>query len=184
MKARLAVPALVALLLVGLPGAARASCAEEPTDSPYAFTGTVLSVDADGRLAHVRRDDGTRVDVRGGPDLGDGTFTSVDRQFAEGGRYEFHPRNGSSPFQDDACTATQQLSGPSPAPVEPHEDLLPAWMPVDEQAGPVGYAVVVGAGLLLIATGTAAFAFMSRRSSGGRAKSRLSSAERTSSTSA
>ena len=183
MRARLAVPALVTLLLVGLPGTAHASCAEAPTDSPYAFTGTVLSVDADGRLAQVRRDDGSRVDVRGGPVLREGLATSVDRTFTEGGRYEFHPRNASSPFQDDACTATQQLSGPRPAPVEPRDDRLPAWIAIDEQAGLGGYAVGAAAGLLVLAAVTAALAFMSRRSSGGRAKSRLSSAERTSSTS-
>jgi hypothetical protein len=183
MRARLAVPAVVAFLLLGMPGAAHASCAEPPTDSPYAFTGTVLSVNADGRLAHVRRDDGNRVDVHGGPTLRDDVGTSVDRHFAAGGRYEFHPRNASSPFQDDACTATRQLSGPSPAPVEPHDDRLPDWLPIDEQAGPSGYAIGVAAGLLVLAAVTAAFAFMSRRSSGGRAKRRLSSAERTSSTS-
>jgi hypothetical protein len=165
MKARCAGPALVVLLMLGMPGAAHASCAGPASDSPYAFTGTVLSVDADGRLAHVVGDDGTRVDAQGGPELRHGVATSVDRHFTEGARYEFHPLNGSSPFQDDACTATQQLSWPTSA-------------PVDEQAGASGYAVVV-AGLLVLA----ALAFMSRRSSGGRAKSRLSSAERTSSTS-
>ena len=144
---------VVVVLAAGLAavGPARASCAGSPADSPNAFTGTVLEVEKDGRVAHVVLDSGRRVVVHGSPELGGRTATSVDRHFVAGARYEFHPFNDSSPFQDNACTATRQLAGPTPEPVEPNEDRLPGWLPVDEQAGPAGYAMV-GGGLLLLAT--------------------------------
>jgi len=152
---------LVLLLLV--PSAAQASCAAAPTASPHAFVGTVDSVDKDGRLAQVVLDDGRRVIVHGSPELGDHTATSVDRRYALGGRYEFHPLNASSPFQDNACTATRQLAGPSPRPLEPAQDRLPGWLPVDEQAGPVGYAVGVAALVVGLAAVTAAVLRIRRR---------------------
>ena len=73
MRALLAVSALVALLMLGNPTAASASCAEEPTDSPYAFTGTVISVEGEGRLARVVLDNGNRVEVHGSSDPRSGT---------------------------------------------------------------------------------------------------------------
>ena len=124
---------------LALAGPAQASCAGPPTDSPYAFTGTVVEVDNSGRVATVVLDDGSEVVVQGGPDLGGSAATSVDRHYTLGGRYEFHPHNAKSPYEDDACTATQQLSGPTAGPVEPARDRLPGWVPVDEQAGPLGY---------------------------------------------
>lgn len=150
-----ALPRVAATVVLGLAvtlalaGPARASCAGPPTDSPYAFTGTVVEVEKDGRVAHVVLDNGRTVVVQGSPELRDGTATSVDRRFAAGARYEFHPFNDTSPFQDNACSATRQLAGPTPGPVEPNEDRLPGWLPVDEQAGPVGYAVV---GAVVVAT--------------------------------
>ena len=140
-----------AALPVLVPSAAQASCAAPALASPNAFVGTVNSVEKDGRVAQVVLDDGRRVTVHGSPELGDNTATSVDRRYAVGARYEFHPLNASSPYQDNACTATRQLSGPSPRPVEPAEDRLPGWLPVDEQAGPLGYALVATALVLVLA---------------------------------
>ena len=133
---------------VSVTGPARASCAGPPTDSPYAFTGTVVEVDKDGRVAHVILDRGDTVVIHGSPAIGDHTATSVDRRFAAGARYEFHPFNDTSPFSDNACSATRQLSGPAPEPIQQTEDLLPGWLPVDEQAGPIGYAALAAMGLV------------------------------------
>lgn len=136
---------------VALAGPAQASCAGPPTDSPHAFTGTVIEVDDNGRVATVVQDDGSEVVVQGGPDLGGSAVTSVDRHYTMGGRYEFHPLNAKSPYEDNACTATRQLAGPTATPVEPTRDRLPGWLPVDEQAGPVGYAAVGGMLVMAIA---------------------------------
>lgn len=129
-------------MALSVAGPAQASCAEAPADSPFAFTGTVVAVADRDRVATVRLDDGSEVVVHGGPDLGGSSGTSLDRRYVLDGRYEFHPRNASSPYADDACTATRQLAGPTADPVEPARDRLPGWLPVDEQAGPLGYAVV------------------------------------------
>lgn len=143
------VAAVAASLLLAAP-AAHASCAGPPKPSPHAFVGTVIEAEADGRVATVVRDDGARVEVHGSPTPHDGAVTSVDRRFAVGGRYEFHPVNARSPFEDNACTATRQLAGPTPPPPDPARDRLPAWLPVDEQSGPLGYAALAGsAGLAL-----------------------------------
>lgn len=133
---------IIAAAVVVLHGPAQASCALPPQPSPYSFTGTVVSVDDDGRVAHVRTDAGRRVVVLGAGDPGSDARTSVDRRFAVGGRYEFHPVNSRSPFQDNACTATRQLSGPEADAADGEHDRLPGWLPVDEDAGPVGYAVL------------------------------------------
>lgn len=137
------VAAAAAPLLLAAP-AAHASCAGPPEPSPHAFVGTVIDVEAGGRIATVVRDDGTRVEIHGSPTPHDGAVTSVDRRFAAGGRYEFHPENARSPFEDNACTATRQLAGPTPPPPHPARDRLPAWLPVDEQSGPLGYAALAG----------------------------------------
>ena len=64
------------------------------------------------RIATVRTDDGRTVEVRGGSSR---SVSPVDRIYKPGGRYEFHPLDASSPFQDNACTATRLLSvGPVP----------------------------------------------------------------------
>lgn len=133
-------------------GPAAASCASSPEDSPYAFTGTVVAVQKAGRVATVVLDDGSKVDVQGSPELGDNVATSVDRRYALGGRYEFHPYNDRSPFQDNACSATRQISGPEPAArAYGSGDRLPAWLPIDERQGPVGYALLAVPVVLLIA---------------------------------
>jgi len=135
-------------VMLAFPVPAVASCAAPPMDSPYAFVGTVVEVKKDGRVATVVIDTGDTVVVHGSPELGDHTATSVDRRFALGGRYEFHPINATSPYQDNACTATRQLAGPTPTPVEPARDRLPGWLPVDEQDGPIGYAALAAMGLV------------------------------------
>jgi hypothetical protein len=107
------------LLLTGLiaPGA-YAWCAQaEP--SPYAFVGTVIDTKKQDRIATVITDSGRQVKVVGTPDGSwfSRSFTSVDRRYALGGRYEFHPINADSPYRDDRCTATHQLAGPRLRPV-------------------------------------------------------------------
>lgn len=127
--------------MLGAPPAA-ASCATAPVPSPYAFVGTVIATSQGDRVVQVVTDDGATVTVRGTT----GSFTSVDRRYALGGRYEFHPLNDESPYSDNSCTATRQLSGPSLSamPPEVSRGVLPEWLPVDEQAGPVGYLLFFG----------------------------------------
>ena len=47
-------------------------------------------------------------------------------------------------YRDNRCTATQQLAGPSLRPLESTKEFLPDWLPVDEQAGFVGYLMFFG----------------------------------------
>lgn len=100
---------LAAVAVVGLAAPASASCAGSPAPSRYAFTGVVTATANGGRVATVRADSGQTVTVVGTPDKGSGA-TSVDRQYVVGARYEFHPLNGESPYQDNACTATRQIA--------------------------------------------------------------------------
>ena len=124
---------------------AAASCAtDSPAPSPNAFVGTVIATSEAGRVAEVVLDDGATVIVEGTEDTSwfSSSRSSVDRRYALGGRYEFHPVNDASPYADNSCTATRQISGPplSAFPDEPlDEQRLPGWLPVDEQAGPLGY---------------------------------------------
>lgn len=96
------------IALTGAPAAA--SCAGPPQDSTHAFTGTVTALRWEGRLATVVTEAGDTVEVRGTPG-GAHSVTSVDREFQLGARYEFHPENGASPYQDNACTATHKIAG-------------------------------------------------------------------------
>lgn len=137
-----------------------ASCAtDSPVPSPNAFLGTVVETDEDGRVAEVVTDDGESVTVRGTEDTGwfSNSYSSVDRRYARGGRYEFHPLNDESPYSDNACTATHQISGPrlsSSGEEQSQQGVLPAWLPIDEQAGPLGYLLFFGpmaAGALVFA---------------------------------
>lgn len=114
---------LLALSLIFmLPAAAHASCAvqlplgESLAASSVVFTGTVVSVAGGDRIATVLVDDAWKggplpeqVEVRGGP--GDPqSITSVDRSFMKGDKYLFVPINEAPPFEDNACTATQEYS--------------------------------------------------------------------------
>jgi hypothetical protein len=88
---------------------ASASCAAgQPLRSAHAFPGVVTETRSGGRLALVRTDDGRVVSVRGGETR---VVTSVDRTYMVGARYEFHPTNAASPYEDNACTATRLLGG-------------------------------------------------------------------------
>jgi hypothetical protein len=148
---------LVAVLIIGAVGgatSASASCATEAMASPYAFIGTVISTEKKDHVATVITDNGQRVTVLGteGGDWFSG-FSSADRRYALGGRYEFHPINAGSPYRDNTCTATRQLAGPGLRPLEPVKEFLPSWLPVDEQAGLVGYLLFFGpiaAGVVLL----------------------------------
>lgn len=132
-----------------------ASCAGPPSPSPYAFVGTVVSTEEEDRIATVMTDEGESVTVLGTGDTSrfSESFTSVDRRYQQGGRYEFHPINAKPPYRDNACTATRQLAGPPLQPLAEREEPLPSWLPVDEQAGPLGYLIFVApllAGVLLL----------------------------------
>jgi hypothetical protein len=138
----LAVLLAAAALVVWPSTAALGSCAGPPSPSPHVFTGTVVDTEAAGRVATVVTDDGETVTVTGAEDPG--SVTSVDRRYAVGGRYEFHPLNGEAPYRDNACTATGQLSGPTVVTDTTSTGFLPGWMPVDEQAGLAGLALFLG----------------------------------------
>ena len=100
---------LVPLWFVVTAVPADASCAQPPASSAQRFTGVVVSVSDQGRTATVRTDDGRTVTVTGRGDPS-GAITSVDRTYTAGARYEFHPLNDASPYRDNACTATRELS--------------------------------------------------------------------------
>jgi len=101
---------LVPLWFVVTAVPADASCAPPPpASSAQRFTGVVVSVSDQGRTATVRTDDGRTVTVTGRGDPS-GAITSVDRTYTAGARYEFHPLNDASPYRDNACTATRELS--------------------------------------------------------------------------
>jgi hypothetical protein len=113
-SARLWVVLLVGAGALVLPAApASGSCVASVPTSAVVFTGTVTAVDLDARVATVRTDDGRVVQVVGSPDP-TAVATSVDRRFVVGSRYEFHPTNDTSPYQDNACTATRQLGRAEP----------------------------------------------------------------------
>lgn len=98
-----------------LPGVASASCAGTPAPSPYAFVGTVERTESADRLAVVHTEDGGEVEVRGG-ETRRGISTSNDRTYEIGAKYEFHPVNDTSPFEDGACTATRLLTSAAEPP--------------------------------------------------------------------
>ena len=145
--------ALVALFLLVPAGPAAGSCVLPPRTSPHAFTGTVVAVSHGGREATVRLPDGGRAVVVGGPP--GASATSVDRVYAVGATYEFHPLDATSPFQDNACTATRQLSGPvastaggtgadrMPARLPVEQGSLVSWLPVAGVVAIGGLALVV-----------------------------------------
>lgn len=147
---RAATALLCAVTLSALGAApAAASCAtDSPDPSPYAFVGTVIATSEGGRVAEVVTDEGGTVSVEGTEDTSwfSNAHSSTDRRYALGGRYEFHPLDDESPYSDNSCTATRQLSGPplSVVPAQAGEGVLPAWLPVDEQAGPLGYLIFFG----------------------------------------
>ncbi len=133
----------VAATIVALAPAAHASCAGPPAESPQAFVGTVVDTREEDRIAIVITDDGRRVAVLGTSDTSrfSESFSSTDRRYALGGRYEFHPVNVTAPYRDNTCTATRRIAGPGLQPLEPRQDFMPGWLPIDEQAGPVGYVM-------------------------------------------
>lgn len=137
------------LVLLGAVPATASCSTDSPEPSPHALLGTVIGTSAGGRVAEVVTDDGATVTVQGteGTSWFSNSYSSVDRRFALGGRYEFHPTNDHSPYSDNACTATRQVSGPPLSALsepEVREGVLPEWLPVDDQAGPLGYLIFFG----------------------------------------
>jgi hypothetical protein len=143
-----------------MPPAANASCAGSPAESPHAFVGTVINTSEENRIATVITDDGRRVTVLGTEDTSwlSESFSSIDRRYALGARYAFHPTNATTPYRDNTCTATHNLAGPDLQPLEPSKEFLPGWLPVDEQAGPIGYALFFGP----VLAGAVGLAFLAR----------------------
>jgi hypothetical protein len=148
-------------LLTAVPASAK--CVANPSASAHRFTGTVIAVQRAGRLAEVQTDDGRTVMVSGTPAEADPpggvAATSVDRVFAVGARYEFHPINSASPYQDNACTATRQLAVAVASPVAAQSQLparaqLVAAADVDDGAG-IGLMLLGAAGtaMILLAVG-------------------------------
>jgi hypothetical protein len=114
MRPRVAVSvALVALgqilLVTVVAGPARASCTGSPPRAPNAFDGTVVRLGLDDRQAFVSKDDGTVVEVDGGP-IAEGVATGEDYHFRLGGRYEIDPTNAEAPLLVNDCTATTLLA--------------------------------------------------------------------------
>jgi hypothetical protein len=152
-------------------GPAHASCAGLPEPSPHAFTGTVIETAKHDRVATVVTDEGREVQVIGTPDgglFGTGR-SSVDRRYALGARYEFHPLNSEPPYRDNACSATVHLAGPdlaveAVAEARSAPNRLPGWLPVDEQAGAVGYLLFGAASAAPIAAVGAVLRWRHRRS--------------------
>lgn len=108
---------LLGWLFVGAP-AAYASCAGPPEPSPYAFVGRVIATESAQRVATVLTAGGETVQVAGTPSPDNRGVTSVDRTYQVGAVYEFHPTNGTDPFQDNNCTMTHRLRGHDiPAPL-------------------------------------------------------------------
>lgn len=166
---RLAVPLLAALALLAPTSAtgaataangttspaARASCIADPPRSAHAFTGTVASTSADGRVAQVRTDDGRDVQVVGSPTPRPNTATSVDRSYATGTRYEFRPLNPASPYEDNICTATHEVAAAAPA--------VPPGPPATTVSAGAFVTALVALGVVVLVGTAAAFLVPSRR---------------------
>ncbi|MEQ7010877.1 hypothetical protein ABN028_32315 [Actinopolymorpha sp. B17G11] len=151
-------------LSLGLAPAAYADCAERPAPSAHAFEGTVIATDDGGRTATVVTENGDQVTVEN--PAADGVSSS-DRRFAVGALYEFHPTNATSPYRDNGCTATRRLWGPRPAPIEPGQGFLPAWLPVDDHAGAAGYALVLAPVVLAVLAIGVGFGMTRRKGAAG-----------------
>jgi hypothetical protein len=138
-----------------------ASCAGPGAlTSPNAFAGTVVATSRAGRVAEVRTDDGRHVTVIGTPAVpdpsGGDTATSVDRTYEVGVRYEFDPRNSTSPYEDNACTSTHVLpplaptAAPTPsAPAVPSSPSTAAAAPDTGAASSTTTIAVTGVVVLL-----------------------------------
>ncbi|MFG1634790.1 hypothetical protein [Pseudonocardia alni] len=164
----LAVPLLAVLALLAPTSAAsgtsaaigttipstRTSCVPDPLRSAHAFTGTVASTSADGRVAQVRTDDGRDVQVAGSPNPRPNTATSVDRSYATGTRYEFHPLNPAGPHEDTLCTATREVAAAPAVPPEP---------PATTVSAGAFVTALVALGVVVLVGTAAAFLVPSRR---------------------
>lgn len=160
MFARLVTAVAIAAVAVLLPqGPALGSCAtSDPLGSPNAFTGVVISTESRGRLAVVSTEAGATVEVRGTIVTAENAFTSVDRSYEVGGRYEFHPTNATSPFADNECTATHLLSMGAVSSAATRSGAVPV-----EASGGDGSETYVGRGLAVLAAGIVASLAMRRR---------------------
>ncbi|MGI8773477.1 MAG: hypothetical protein ACR2KQ_00485 [Actinomycetota bacterium] len=180
----------IALLLVGAPTTALASCVLPPPledaidEADAVFVGVVIEVSNRQRNAVVdveavwKGDVDERVEVRGGPQSPN-TISSVDAAYNEGERYLFVPYEGSGDrFRDNACTSTQPYeedfddlrpagaSEPSPSPSPGETEVA---LDVDEAgdvAEPQSRSLWMVPGILALAAGGAIFLWLRRRSDG------------------
>lgn len=176
-----ALATLVATSAVGSPPA-YGSCSMETLRSVHAFTGTVVSLTAQDRVATEMTDAANRVKVIGAAgDWKSGVITSVDRTYEVGVRYEFHPLNAASPYRDNSCTATHQLTGASSPTSTPPSHPSPGaggrWPPAAAEVGgvepieevglgsPTAAALTLG-GAVLLTSLAAAYVFLRRRHAG------------------
>lgn len=177
---RLITICLVTALVAGGAGPARASCAPPPSlpeslaAAGVVFTGTVVEVRAEGRVAIVLVDEvwkggplEAEVEVHGGSSE---AVTSVDRTYERGDKYLFVPVNRAGPFQDNICTATREyspeLEGSRPldgsAPVVPQAGEVPV------EPAPAGPGQGTKALILAICLAAALAAGYALRPRGGR----------------
>ncbi len=119
---RVMVSALVVMAAIAaVPQPALASCAEIPdletafADADVVFIGVVTELSNANRTAEMQVEEVWKgpalpqtVTVNGTPDLSS-SATSVDRTY-ELGTYIVFPVNSTSPFEDNACTLTQETS--------------------------------------------------------------------------
>lgn len=147
---------LLGVLWSGLGGVpASASCAtDNPPRSPAAFRGVVAATTSKGRVATVVTDAGRTVQVVGTPAGTSSAETSVDRHYEVGGRYEFHPLNRASPYEDNTCTATRLLvRGPTPpAPATPGQSPVSGQSSAAERQSPAQRLLVAGVGVAGVVT--------------------------------
>ena len=150
----LLVSALTVLLALMGAAPAHASCARAtPPGSPARFTGVVLGTELAQRVAYVHTDDGRNVVVRGTDSTAADAFTTIDRTYLTGHRYDFHPVNDTSPFEDNICTATLDL-GPAPTSDPVSSQAAEALVgDAPESDGPSGWALGAAAGAGLLMTG-------------------------------
>lgn len=132
--------------------AAYASCAGPPDPSQHAFVGRVVDAESHSRVATVRTTVGETVRVVGTPFPAEDSMTSVDRTYVVGATYEFHPVNGTEPYEDNACTATERLHGADIPAFSPHDggggdvETQPESGSDIAAAGAISGLAVVGAG--------------------------------------
>lgn len=169
MRRFLTMAALICIAILATPSRSDAVCLASDTQVPEqaiarpeqqaVFTGTVEAVRNDGRFATVSIENvrkgppqDRRAEIQAGP-TDPMHFTSNDRRFVLGARYEFYPRNDKPPFFDDDCTATHRIGETSGEPGGSRSSATTSPSPspgIKSLVWPLGVtASAAGAGVLL-----------------------------------